>query len=257
MKRFFFKWLRVGPETRRATAWRVRTLVALLVLAFGSLLVQAGGAFAQAHCVPDTLAQRLQACATCHGREGRASNSGYQPRIAGKPAGYVFNQLMNFRAGRRSNAAMTALTDNLTESYLREIAEHYASLDLPYPPAQTRDASPALLARGQQLVTEGDKAQKVPACARCHGSRLTGLQPSIPGLLGLPRDYISAQLGAWQTGLRRAQAPDCMASVAKKLKPGDVAALAVWLSSQSLPNDAHPMAASLEPLPQDCGESGH
>jgi cytochrome c553 len=206
--------------------------------------------------VPDTLAQRLQACAACHGREGRASNAGYQPRIAGKPAGYLFAQLMNFREGRRSNAAMTALTDNLTPGYLREIADHYASLDLPYPPPQTRDAAPALLARGRQLVTEGDPTLKIPACASCHGSRLTGAQPAIPGLLGLPRDYLSAQLGAWQTGLRRAQAPDCMASVAKQLKPGDVAALAAWLSSQSLPADAHPMAASVEALPLACGGSG-
>jgi cytochrome c553 len=221
---------------------------------FGPLLAHAAGA--QPHSVPDTLAQRLQACTACHGREGRASNSGYQPRIAGKPAAYLYNQLMNFREGRRSNAAMTALTDNLSESYLREIALHYASLDLPYPPPQTRDAAPALLARGRQLATEGDASQKLPACTRCHGSRLTGLQPAIPGLLGLPRDYISAQLGAWQTGLRHAQTPDCMAQVAQQLMPGDVAALAAYLSSQSLPADTHALAAPVQPLPLDCGGSG-
>jgi cytochrome c553 len=35
--------------------------------------------------VRNTMAQRMQACVVCHGREGRATNQGYFPRIAGKP----------------------------------------------------------------------------------------------------------------------------------------------------------------------------
>ena len=45
---------------------------------------------------PDTIARRVVACAACHGNEGRATNEGYYPRIAGKPRGYLFNQLLNF-----------------------------------------------------------------------------------------------------------------------------------------------------------------
>ena len=54
--------------------------------------------------VPDTIAERVRACTVCHGKEGRATSDGYYPRIAGKPAGYLFNQLVNFREGRRRNA---------------------------------------------------------------------------------------------------------------------------------------------------------
>ena len=39
------------------------------------------------------MAQRVLACTGCHGPEGRAAADGYYPRIAGKPAGYLFNQL--------------------------------------------------------------------------------------------------------------------------------------------------------------------
>ena len=46
---------------------------------------------------PDEMAPRMAACMTCHGAEGRATNQGYFPRIAGKPAGYLYNQLVNFR----------------------------------------------------------------------------------------------------------------------------------------------------------------
>jgi cytochrome c553 len=49
----------------------------------------------------DTIAQRSLACAACHGKEGRATSEGYFPRIAGKPAGYLYNQLRNFHEGRR------------------------------------------------------------------------------------------------------------------------------------------------------------
>ena len=119
------------------------------------------------------MGQRMQACATCHGKDGRATNIGYFPRIAGKPAGYLYNQLINFRDGRRQNAAMAYLLDHMSDQYLMEIATHFASLDLPYPPAQTTKAPAATLARGEQLVRHGDESRGIPACASCHGAAIT------------------------------------------------------------------------------------
>ena len=109
------------------------------------------------------MAQRMKACVACHGPEGRSTNSGYLPRIAGKPAGYLYNQLINFREGKRHNAPMAYLLDHLSDAYLHEIASYFAALDLPYPPPQTTDALPAMLVRGQQLVRHGDAALGVPA----------------------------------------------------------------------------------------------
>lgn len=204
----------------------------------------------------DTMAQRMQACTACHGKEGRASNSGYFPRIAGKPAGYLFHQLLNFRDGRRHNVAMNHLVEHLSDDYLREIAGYFAALELPYPPAQTAAASPAVLARGELLVRKGDATRSIPACASCHGERMTGALPAIPGLLGLPRDYLIGQMGAWRTGLRKADAPDCMAGIAKQLSAADVAAVATWLSAQTLPADTKPAASIQRPLPTECGSDG-
>ncbi|HEX7637983.1 MAG TPA: c-type cytochrome, partial [Burkholderiaceae bacterium] len=79
--------------------------------------------------LPDTIAQRVQACGACHGPQGRATPDGFYPRIAGKPAGYLYNQLDNFRAGRRANATMTYLVEQLSDDYLREIAGYFAGLD--------------------------------------------------------------------------------------------------------------------------------
>jgi cytochrome c553 len=82
---------------------------------------------------------------------------------------------------------------------------------------------------------------------------MTGAQPAIPGLLGLPRDYLQAQLGHWKHGERRAHAPDCMAKIAAQLTPGDVTAVAAWLSAQPVPADARAAASLPAPMPIACG----
>jgi cytochrome c553 len=110
-----------------------------------------------------------------------------------------------------------------------------------------------VLARGRALVLEGDRARQVPACVACHGAALTGVQPALPGLVGLPRDYLNAQLGAWRTGQRRALAPDCMARIARALAPQDIAAVSQWLAAQPVPAPAKPAAALPAPMPLDCG----
>src|SRR3569832_975888 len=101
----------------------------------------------------DTLAPPTQACTACHGKEGRAAPDAYYPRIAGKPAGYLYNQLLNFREGRRHYGLMTRLIDPLSERYMFEIAQHFASLDLPYPAPQPATLPPAVIERGRVVAT--------------------------------------------------------------------------------------------------------
>jgi cytochrome c553 len=229
-----------------------RQWAAACVLTVACAAVTVAGA-QTAHAVPDTMAQRMQACTPCHGKEGRSSPVGYLPRIAGKPAGYLTNQLMNFRDGRRYNAAMTHLVEYLSDDYLREIGEHFAALDLPYPPPPLPTEREGVLRRGETLATRGDPAHRVPACTQCHGYALTGALPAIPGLLGLPADYVIGQLGAWKTGNRRTAPPDCMGAIARRLRSEDVRAVAVWLASRAVPTGARPAPHPDLPLPIECG----
>lgn len=226
------------------------------------LLALAAGAAAQVVRAPDDrstagrpvdMAPRVLACTICHGKEGRATPEGYFPRIAGKPAGYLANQLLNFREGRRSYPQMTYLIQHLTDDYLHEMAAYFSALDLPYPPAPAPQVPPAVMEQGRLLVMQGDPARGVPACVSCHGAAMTGVAPSIPGLLGLPRDYLNGQLGAWKTGQRRAQAPDCMAAIARQLTPDDVSAVSAWLSAQAVPASGKPANRLAAPMPARCG----
>lgn len=225
-----------------------RILLVAALAAFGM-----GSACAAPARIEDTAAARLAACTTCHGREGRAAADGWHPRIAGKPAGYLLNQLRNFRDGRRHYGPMAGLVGLLPDATLADIARHFAALDLPHPPPVAANEAPAVLARGRQLALQGDAAKGLPACAACHGLALTGVQPATPGLLGLPRDYLTGQLGAWVHGQRRAQAPDCMADIARRLDGADLVAVSAWLAAQPVPAAAHAAEAAPQPPPLRCG----
>jgi cytochrome c553 len=187
-----------------------------------------------------TMEERTRACTACHGEQGRAGPDGYYPRLAGKPAGYLYNQLKNFQQGRRHYAPMAYLIAPLSDEYLRAMADYFSSLHVAYPAPITASAPADVLARGKTLVLQGDARRDIPACVQCHGDALTGVQPATPGLVGLPRDYLNAQLGGWQTGQRKAHAPDCMSDIAKKLSDADINAASQWLASQPVPSNSRP-----------------
>lgn len=233
-----------APRTRRFGA-------ALLFLA--SCMPWAVQAHTSEEVVPGTMAARVAACTHCHGADGQAGPDGFYPRIAGKPAGYLYAQLLHFRDGTRNYEPMRYLLQGLGNQYLFDIAQYFADLRLPHAPPARTTAPQALLEQGRSLAINGDTARGVPACAACHGNAFTGMQPHIPGLLGLSRDYLAAQLGAWRTGLRKATAPDCMAKVVEQLTPHDIAAVSAWLAAQPVPEPYVAAPANSFSLPIECG----
>lgn len=193
------------------------------------------------------------ACAACHGAKGEGTNNPYFPRLAGKPAGYLRNQLLAFHTGRRHYPPMNYLLQYLPEDYLGKMAEYFAAQHPPLPPPAVPDVSPELLAHGEAIVTKGDAEKGLPACTSCHGTHLTGMETGIPGLLGLRATYISAQLGGWRYGTRTATAPDCMQIVAGHLTEDDVKAIAAFLASRPEPADPAPAPKGSFALPFACG----
>lgn len=226
-----------------------------LCMVFLALAAQgtAGPARAQATPPPDTIEQRVLACAICHGDQGQGQTKNlYHPRLAGKPSLYLYNQMVNFRDKRREYPFMNYIVAYLSDNYLLEIADHYAKLQPAYP-APSPAGSAEDMALGQKLVNDGDPARKLPACVSCHGKSLTGLEPAIPGLVGLHPPYITAQMGAWKNNQRHAMKPDCMHEVANLLSPADIGAITTWLAAQPLPADLRPAPAGSLKLPLECG----
>ncbi|MFL6663013.1 MAG: c-type cytochrome [Rhizobacter sp.] len=238
---------RVIPKAR----WAAVGLAALVCVAVPATAQQddAVPAFKQV----DSLEARVQGCVTCHGQSGQGTNNGYFPRIAGKPAGYLYNQLVAFRDGSRKYPPMNYLVAYLPDAYLREIAEHFAKQRPPFGGKPSVAADPGVVARGQAIATAGDPASGIPACIACHGKGLTGMEPGIPGLVGLRPAYIVAQLTRWRVGDRHAAEPDCMKRVASRLSDSDVAAVAAWLGLQEAPRDPSPESSNLVRMPLACG----
>ena len=89
--------------------------------------VQCAGYAQPAEQAPDTMAARVMACAPCHGAEGEGTDNAYFPRLAGKPAGYLSNQLHAFHTGRRHYPPMNYLLAYLPDDYLKQIAEYFGA----------------------------------------------------------------------------------------------------------------------------------
>jgi cytochrome c553 len=201
----------------------------------------------------DSMEARVQGCVTCHGQNGQGTGNGYYPRIAGKPAGYLYNQLAAFRDGTRDYAPMNYLVAYLPDPFLREMAEYFAKQRPPFAAKEAPRADAAAMTRGQSLVARGDPAKGVPACSACHGNGLTGMEPGIPGLVGLRPTYVVAQLTRWRVGDRHAVEPDCMRRIAARLSDQDVTAVAAWLAAQDPPADPSPERSNLVRMPLACG----
>ena len=100
--------------------------LAAYALCFG--LLSYGGAAGQTGTrAPNTLAARALACANCRGKQGEGTQDVYFPRLAGKPAGYLYNQLEAFRAGWRKYPPVNYLLKFQRSDFLRDLAEYFAA----------------------------------------------------------------------------------------------------------------------------------
>src|SRR5207244_3924292 len=115
---------------------------------------------------PDTIEERMRACAPCHGEQGQGVNKIHFPPLAGKPAGYLFNQLVAFRDGRRKYTPMNYLLAYLPDLFLRKMGEYFAAQKPSFASPARPVVSAEVLKRGEDLGRRGDR---VPACVACHG----------------------------------------------------------------------------------------
>ena len=220
--------------------------------AWASLCAHSAFAQPQSTSAPDTMQERMQACAPCHGKDGAGISNDYFPRIAGQPADYLYEQLVGFHNDQRHYAPMNYLLQFLPESYLRRIADYFASLHPPAPPPLPPQTSLQVLARGKAIAMDGDAGHEIPACMSCHGRDLTGMETGIPGLLGLRAKYLSSQLTAVRYRARNPTTSTCMQRILPHMTGQDIAAVAAWLASQQLPADARPLPVGALKLPIPC-----
>ena len=180
-----------------------------------------------------------QACQTCHGAAGEGLAQAGFPRLAALGAPYLQRQLDAFADGSRVNAVMMPIAQALSVTDRAALSTYYAALPVPTSPATAVPAvaasAPAALHKpaggGATLAISGRWADKLPACAQCHGSGGRGVGPDFPALTGQGALYLSNQLMAWKAGTRPPGPMGLMAVVAKKLSDAEVRAVADHFAS--------------------------
>lgn len=153
------------------------------------------------------------------------------PRLAGLNADYLAKQLDDYAEGRRENAIMQPIAQGLSTEDRAAVALYYARMDAAAPPPLGA-AEPRLNQHGAVLYAQGASSGRVQACQNCHGPAGQGLPP-YPALAGQPSAYVTAQLEAWQNGTRSNDPHGMMKSVAERLSPEDIQAVATYLAELS------------------------
>jgi len=72
--------------------------------------------------------QKAQACAGCHGADGRGASAEY-PALAGRQREYLEYALRQYKSGERQNAVMSAQAALIADDDIPLFAGHFASLD--------------------------------------------------------------------------------------------------------------------------------
>lgn len=165
-------------------------------------------------------------CKECHQPDGNSIVAEY-PRLNGQFGPYLLKQLQDFRDGRRKNVIMQALTQDLGDADLANIAAHFAAQ-----PVMKGKAAP-VNALGKRLFEGGDGARRIPACASCHGADGKGLlagRQAYPSVGGQHRYYLRGQLQDWKSGTRRNSPDGIMNTIAGALTDADIEALSDYLS---------------------------
>ena len=169
--------------------------------------------------------EKAAACAACHGAEGNSVNPLW-PKLAGQHVDYIVKQLTAFKSGERQEPSMTPMAAPLTPEDMRDIAAFYAG--------QARRpgvADEKLVNLGQSIYRGGNKATGVPACMACHGPRGSGNPGAgFPVLSGQHPEYTAKQLNAYRSGERSTDPAGMMRSIAKRLSPEEITALASYVS---------------------------
>ena len=169
---------------------------------------------------------KIRNCTWCHG----TSAQGYviAPRLAGQQPAYLEKQIVDFRSHVRDNPRskqyMWGAVAALNYDDARGLAVYFASIQ----PKPARDGNPNLMAMGRTIYLDGIPEANIVSCYACHGPNAEGVR-DIPRLAGLGYFYLKARLEQWKQGYHSGGATP-MPTVASQLGPGEIEALASYLS---------------------------
>jgi cytochrome c553 len=162
-------------------------------------------------------------CTMCHGALGMSRSDA--PNLAGQYPEVVIKQLHDYKTGKRASAIMVALAANLSDPEIRDLAAYYAYLPKARTAPTTYDETlPA-------LVRVGDPLRNIAPCIACHGG--VDQKLGAPWLEGMPKEYLVAQLNAFQTGTRRNDSEAQMRNMVRAMTPKEIDEVATFYAGKA------------------------
>jgi len=160
-------------------------------------------------------------CFICHGADGESSSPVF-PRLAGQHAGYIAQQLANYKSGKRKSTAMQPMVEDLSAADFKALGAWFESR----PTRIHKVDDPELAQMGRLIFTRGNPYSGVAACASCHGAQGHGTE-ALPRLAGQHAQYTENQLKAF---VSRQRDNAIMHAIASKLTELEAKAVASYIS---------------------------
>ena len=174
-------------------------------------------------------------CVSCHGNAGIAP-SGNWPSLAGQRAEYTFKMLKDYKDGKRkgSHAAeiMTAEGQMVSDQDMADLAQFYASFDLPKLPDGV-SFDPAAADKISYLIRRGDGKRLLAPCQSCHGSDGAGAVTDTPALAGQTPEYFIKTMQDYKTGVRKNDVYSRMRLIAQVLTDEEIELLAHYYAGMT------------------------
>ena len=185
---------------------------AALLAAAVLLLTQAPGSLA------DTLEDQVAVCAGCHGEAGMPTSPDI-PIIWGQEYYYLYVQLKDYNAGRRTNDIMSGIAADMNKEQMQAFAKYFS--EKPWP-STSFTVSDETESRAEKALTGGQ-------CTQCHLGGYNG-NSRIPRLAGQQPHYLERTMLELKNKVRMNAAD--MSALMRVFSDEDIAAMAAAVAAK-------------------------
>jgi len=162
--------------------------------------------------------EKAQVCFSCHGPDGNSTVPEY-PILAQQSWRYIFIELQDFKAGRRTDPQMSPMAAQLSTDDMMALGFFFAA----------QKQRPIQFKVDPAKVEAGRKTSDTVLCPMCHLGGFIG-QNEIPRVAGQWPQYIKKQLEDFKAKRRTNDAGN-MTSVAATLSDQDIDNLAQYVGN--------------------------
>jgi cytochrome c553 len=164
-----------------------------------------------------TIGDKVQACAACHGENGIPPDKSW-PVIWGQHQGYLYLQLRDFKSGARKNEVMGPIAEKLERDDMLAIVLYFSQKAWPNLRQARADGA---------VAAQASRANASVGCTGCHQAGYQG-EGTQPRLAGQNADYILKSMMDFRTR-RRGNNPG-MSDLMNATSEDDLKALAAYLA---------------------------